>query len=119
MRLSNKYHNIFALLCQQWFCMYSIVVDCGGLKNPENGQVAISGTDFGSNARYRCLSGYILVGDDVRMCQENGDWSGEEPVCQCKLSKNRTLLSQLVPWGKLAMLYSRLGPTGSAEKVNL
>lgn len=84
------------------FPLCSVVVDCGGLENPENGQVAISGTDFGSSARYRCFSGYILVGDDMRMCQENGYWSGQEPECQCKQLQNDRLHcynGQLVPFG--------------------
>ena len=34
-----------------------------------------------SQARYSCDSGYELVGVEVRICQENGQWSSQEPFC--------------------------------------
>jgi len=41
-----------------------------------------------SRIRYRvisrCAFGYIMVGDDERTCQNNGDWSGQEPHCYSK-----------------------------------
>ena len=60
------------------------VVDCGGLSNPTNGQVKLSGTRVGSTAKYFCNIGFDLVGDNIRKCRSNGQWSGEEPVCKRK-----------------------------------
>ena len=61
---------------------YFIVVDCGSLASPKFGQVVISGTTFGSTATYSCQKGYILVGDSTRVCQVNGQWSGDAPTCK-------------------------------------
>ena len=58
------------------------VVVCGSLDSPENGLLAISNITFGSIANYSCSEGYAIMGNEMRTCQENGSWSGEEPVCQ-------------------------------------
>lgn len=34
----------------------------------------------------RCNSGYQLVGSSIRLCQEDGIWSGDETECICKAS---------------------------------
>ncbi|XP_064394225.1 uncharacterized protein LOC135341566 isoform X3 [Halichondria panicea] len=57
------------------------LVDCGNLRDPDNGQVSLSGTDFGSRARYRCFSGYTLQGETSRLCEDDGFWTGEAPIC--------------------------------------
>ena len=60
-------------------------MDCGSLPDIPNGQVRfIPDTKFGSSAVYSCDSGHILVGNSKRTCQANGEWSGEEPVCERK-----------------------------------
>ena len=56
-------------------------VDCGGLTNPENGAVSLSGTTYNSVATYSCDSGYVLMGDDMRTCLDTGSWSGSAPTC--------------------------------------
>ena len=35
-----------------------------------------------SNITYTCESNYKLVGGNVQICQENGNWSTEQPSCQ-------------------------------------
>ena len=61
----------------------SIVVDCGSVTDPANGQVShTSGTTFGQTATYSCNTGYNLVGDSTRICQATGQWSGSAPTCQ-------------------------------------
>ena len=58
-------------------------MDCGTLSNPLNGQVShTAGTTFGQTATYSCNTGYNLVGDNTRTCQDTGEWSGSEPTCQ-------------------------------------
>ena len=39
-------------------------------------------TTFGSIATYVCDTGFNLIGDMQRICQENEDWSGSEPICE-------------------------------------
>ena len=59
------------------------VVNCGNLTDPANGVVNHSaGTTSEQNATYRCNTGYNLVGDSIRTCQAEGDWSGNAPTCE-------------------------------------
>jgi len=58
-----------------------LVVDCGSLQDPQDGQVVLSGTIFGSTATYTCNTGFVLLGDETRICQANGEWSGLIPLC--------------------------------------
>ncbi|RLB47662.1 MAG: hypothetical protein DRJ42_24965 [Deltaproteobacteria bacterium] len=56
-------------------------VDCGGLTDPTDGSVASDGTTFGSTGTYTCDTGFMLIGDSSRTCQDDGTWSGMEPTC--------------------------------------
>ena len=56
-------------------------IDCGTLSSPSNGQVTLTGTAVGSTATYDCNSGFNLVGNMQRTCQNSGDWSGTQPTC--------------------------------------
>ena len=58
------------------------IVRCGGLSNPSNGQVSITNNTPGGTATYTCNSGYNLVGREIRICQNDGEWSGEAPICE-------------------------------------
>ena len=61
--------------------MFIIVIDCGPLPAPDNGEVELSGTIFTSVANYSCNEGYILNGTQTRFCTIAETWSGVEPVC--------------------------------------
>ena len=63
-------------------------MDCGSLSDPTNGQVNFTTTTEGSVANYTCDTGYDLVGDTTRTCQNDGQWSGSEPTCQSKFVIN-------------------------------
>lgn len=71
-------------MCAYMYVFYCSVVDCRGLDDPENGLVTLSGTDFGSRARYRCFFGYTLQGETNRLCEEDGFWTGGAPICVCE-----------------------------------
>ena len=63
----------------------SSVIDCGSLDDPDNGQVELSNTTFGSTANFTCSQGYSLSNrNTTRTCETNGEWSGEPPVCECE-----------------------------------
>ena len=69
------------------------MIDCGGLANPEGGQVTFASgvvmivdTGLNAEATYSCDEGYSLDGDQTRTCQESGEWTGAAPTCTCKLS---------------------------------
>ena len=60
-------------------------VDCPSLTNITNGMVeTLDDLSTGQNATYTCHPGYDIIGYLTRTCQENGSWSGSEPVCQIK-----------------------------------
>ena len=53
--------------------------------DPDNGRVDFSsGTTFGSTATYECTSPFAVNGTETRVCEANGTWSGEEPLCTGK-----------------------------------
>ena len=57
-------------------------VQCPNLPNPLNGRVNQQGNKPGNRATYTCLTGYELDGNSTRICQNNGQWSGEAPTCE-------------------------------------
>ena len=60
------------------------MTDCGSLDDPDNGQVELSSTVFGSTANYSCNLGYSLSnGNNTRTCEADGEWSGDPPSCEC------------------------------------
>ena len=62
------------------------VVDCGDLRVVSgyygNLNVNFPSTTYNSTAIYICMdSGYRLVGESIRVCNANGNWSGNQPKC--------------------------------------
>ena len=57
------------------------IVDCGSLASPSSGSVSASSTTDGAAATYSCFAGYALTGSAIRICQQNGMWSGTAPSC--------------------------------------
>lgn len=39
---------------------------------------------IGALVKYRCERGYKVVGESLSTCEDNGQWSGVRPKCQCK-----------------------------------
>ena len=70
---------------------FPAVINCGGLTDPEDGQVSFTpgvvmtlATGLDAIATYTCTEGYNLVGDVMRTCQANERWAGIEPNCTRK-----------------------------------
>ena len=57
---------------------------CAEPTSPENGYWI--GNEFweGRNVTYRCNKGYWLRGPFVRVCNEIGNWTEDEPTCEGK-----------------------------------
>ena len=48
---------------------------------PANGTVVVIGNTRGDMATYSCNAGFELVGNSTRVCGDDGEWSGEAPMC--------------------------------------
>ena len=65
-------------------------MECDPLEDIENGDVIVTSFTPGSEADYICDEGYVLIGQETRVCEHvdrtstRGEWSGEEPSCQRK-----------------------------------
>ena len=59
------------------------MIICDDLSNPDNGFVDQPSNSVGTVATYDCNNGFVIVGNDERTCQDNGEWSGEDPFCAC------------------------------------
>lgn len=58
-----------------------LVISCGDLPTPPNGNKIGTLTSYGATAIFSCNTGYTLVGSRVRECMANGLWSGAEVRC--------------------------------------
>ena len=47
--------------------------------------VEVRGRAVGGEAVYRCNPGFVLRGSTTRICVEDGQWTGEQPVCEGKI----------------------------------
>ncbi|KAK7501166.1 hypothetical protein BaRGS_00007651, partial [Batillaria attramentaria] len=56
-------------------------VQCPDPDSPDHGTASALGLIYTSKVEYTCDSDYRLDGPDVRTCEADGAWSGEEPVC--------------------------------------
>lgn len=59
-------------------------MDCGNPGRVENGVVtlATNATYYGAAALYECHQHWQLDGVSRRLCQDDGTWSSESPVCK-------------------------------------
>lgn len=64
-----------------------------------------NGVLLDSRCDYSCSSGYHLEGDRSRICMEDGQWSGGEPVCVGKC------------WLLLAVLLQRITPVLCSQRI--
>ena len=58
-------------------------MNCQGENAVRNGDLIYSaGTTYTSVAEITCHEGYELIGSSVRVCQDNGEWAGDPPICR-------------------------------------
>nr|XP_028567204.1 sushi, von Willebrand factor type A, EGF and pentraxin domain-containing protein 1 [Podarcis muralis] len=57
-------------------------ISCGQIPNLENGQVLGEEYTFQKHIEYSCKEGFVLEGDQRRVCLADGRWSGRSPLCR-------------------------------------
>ena len=76
------------------FLFFSLSVleerNCSDPGDPVNGYKKITGgpglihghyAKIGTVLTFFCNSSYVLSGNEMRTCQQNGEWSGKQPIC--------------------------------------
>ena len=74
---------------------YPICRSSVGSVSISGGVVCLNGTTVGSEAVYVCNDGYNLMGNETRVCQSEGIWSGSIPQCMPKKGGMYVLQSTL------------------------
>ena len=59
---------------------FSVVI-CSVLTAPQNGNIFVTRSTVGGVVIYTCDVGYMLMGMEQRVCQQNGQWFGIAPTC--------------------------------------
>ncbi|XP_049280450.1 sushi, von Willebrand factor type A, EGF and pentraxin domain-containing protein 1-like [Anopheles funestus] len=66
-----------------------VAITCSELQAPENGYFVMEPKPcsqvLNAACGTRCRPGYELTGSSIRLCQENGEWSGIEAKCTMKI----------------------------------
>ena len=55
---------------------------CEQLSHPENGMVMDISNSTHQIVQYMCDAGYTLNGDDTRVCDCDGKWTGYNATCE-------------------------------------
>lgn len=66
--------------CEGIRCPVLVAPENGYFVKHPNGCVSVLNAACGA----RCKSGFQLSGSSIRLCQQNGTWSGTDPVCSLK-----------------------------------
>lgn len=61
----------------------SSAITCPSPTPPTHGRLIDSGRYLsGDYIQFTCITGYVLVGESLSVCLENGTWSSPEPKCK-------------------------------------
>ncbi|XP_045479696.1 sushi, von Willebrand factor type A, EGF and pentraxin domain-containing protein 1-like [Harmonia axyridis] len=82
---------------------------CKKLAEPKHGYFVKKSCDnvINSACGVRCEVGYNLAGTSIRLCQNNGSWTGQTPSCQVRMCDKLTIPQ----FGLMSCVHSDLGIT--------
>ena len=80
--------HLCLLICK--CILFSFTVAQCPILHLENGSVTHNMTQIGAISRFKCDSGFTIVGFDMVQCLRTGIWTSKKPKCQSKI-KQRTL----------------------------
>lgn len=61
------------------------IVSCGNPGRPRFGSSLFESVRAGALVVHSCIPGYKLIGARLRLCQSNGRWTPQLPLCVCEL----------------------------------
>lgn len=61
------------------------------------GRIVGDGRRFEDKVHYECEEGYEVMGDDMRQCQADGTWSGDNPECSAVSCGLPPILANAIP----------------------
>ena len=76
------FDSITALVSRN--CLLSAARRCGHPGEIRNGYMSDTAFVYPNRVTYACYDGYELTGRRYRVCQADGQWSGELPQCRRK-----------------------------------
>ena len=69
------------------FVPFLSAIQCELPRNPQNGRAVYASVSYNSLISYECNYGYMLIGDSVRRCEKDKQWTGAEPHCKGGLDR--------------------------------
>ena len=89
------YHCICPAHIEMLAVPFLLAINCGPLDEPKNGFVLLSGTAVGATATYSCRPGFVLEpeGENLRVCNRSGKWTGSVPKCRSMYHKQIFLVN--------------------------
>ena len=74
-----------------------LAIQCEVPANPENGRAVYASVSYNSLISYECTYGYMLIGDSVRRCERNKEWTGKQPHCKGNTQIHSKRISMINP----------------------
>lgn len=62
------------------------VITCEEPEIPPGSYVVGYDLNVHSSILYHCEAGYLMHGEARHTCEKTGEWSGQVPTCECKLT---------------------------------
>jgi len=59
-----------------------LILVCELLPSVPNGFFNTSSNTVGAVATYFCNDSFVLSNGEIRVCSQNGSWSGQSPTCE-------------------------------------
>jgi len=95
------------------------IKNCGDPGTVTNGVRMMEKTTYGSSVSYFCNPSYMLVGSRKRVCQANGQWSGEATSCSKSNCGGKLTQSGTVSIGGGKKVCHWLIQVNQGKKVNI
>lgn len=69
---------------KRFFCFSVVTCDKPAIANGNTSWDSGDDPEYSNTIRYTCHEGYTLIGSDTVVCDETGEYSPDQPVCNGK-----------------------------------